>query len=461
MGELEGRAQTASDTINNNLSTLATGLARTVEQTLADIVTETVDVEAVIEDAKTRLGVFAEEIRSGESITGAAAIALDIDPEAIARFESVIGNLAIVLSSAIASALDLIGQGDAAEALRASIAGAVEEQFVFDLKLADDGAAIQTAIETAAARGFDSEQVASGLQRAVDEMLGEGETGAAGRFVNNLTSLLRPAVENAFNQDIGFENVGTNLARLFGGEGEVDLAEILDTESLNTKVRETADDMVFQFNSAIKEDDFELARTIAEGLDDPLLLSLVDELESQFVEMSLAAETETQKIEDELANMDTETSRSLDASASNMETWSQRSVNAGDDVIAMFQRIAAEASAAQIAAENAQAAADAVPPTPASNAPAAHGGHRGPGRTRVHEDGYEYISSDTSIAVLNAQTTDSLFSAVEQLLSHGSLGGGDVSNRNVNVNQNFYVQSQAQADSAGFSTAKNVRGFAI
>lgn len=80
------------------------------------------------------------------------------------------------------------------------------------------------------------------------------------------------------------------------------------------------------------------------------------------------------------------------------------------------------------------------------------------GTFSVGEEGREILSSDSSVAVLNNQTTEDIYGAVAAVLA----GAGTVNTyNNTNspvVNQIYYVQSQAQAMSAGQQTANAIRG---
>ena len=455
---IEGRAEEASTTINNNLSTLTTGVVRTVDEELTNLIRDTVDVDGIINDIKTRLATFSAELKNGEGIVDAAGIALDIDPETIHRLESIFVNLGITFATAIAGALDIVGQGDAAQSIRDLIAPQVQTQFVFDAKLANDGAELERAIKNAAARGMEDQEIVDGLRQSLDELLAEGDIPGAEQFAANVNEAIQNSTSDVltdFRQSGGvFGILGDALSG--ADNADFDLSTVFKPEELNTEIEATAADMMDRFNTAINEGDFELARALAEDLNDAQLVSLVDEIEAELgyfndsiTEWADNAEVQTAGAKKAVEDFETANTRSMNAA--------QREL---DETTAAVQRTSAAYTALK---ENAKGAPGAPSSgggdssTSGENPPAATGGMRGPGFTPVHAD--ETVFFDESVAVLNQATTSSLFAIAERLMAEGAFSPASNNNRNTTVNQNIYVQSNAQGMSAAQQTANRVRGF--
>lgn len=82
----------------------------------------------------------------------------------------------------------------------------------------------------------------------------------------------------------------------------------------------------------------------------------------------------------------------------------------------------------------------------------------GVGSFLVGENGPEIVTTDKSLAVLNNKTVQAIMSAVSGAAGRGFGGGSGGGNKSVAITNINNVQSDAQADVIGWSTAKAVRG---
>jgi len=489
---IEGRAEESSTKINNNLATLATGLARTVDDAFATIITDNVDVDAILNDVKTRLATFTSELQGGESIFGAAGIALDIDPQAFSRLESILTNLAIDLTATFASILEFLGKADAASGLRSTVEELAATQLTFDLQLAQTPEEIGNSIATAVFRGLDDAQIAESLGQATQEQLTTAGAEAANAFRDILSSSVEGKKAGAtdaflFDPDAFFRGLQTGFdpAAIVGTSDEYVAAvdEVLTGAANDARLAEASarfadamfaqfggggatntggggsfldiplEDALAAFDVAMASGDFQLANRIASELDDGNLIAAVGRIEGEMTGVATTAQQRADNVTLAMQLMNEDGGLALDGMIERLANWRKR---ASPILLAVESEVRSIANALNSLGETTdKAAVDAGLQASNTNEGAAFGGTRGPGITPTHTG--EFVSTDRSIGVLNARTASSLFSAVERLLSAGGPGNTDNSRR-AQVTNVFNVQSDAQAAAAG-SVASNVRGF--
>lgn len=283
-GVLEGRAEQASSTVNNNLARALTGLARTLEQEFIDVLNNVVDVDALIERAKEAISVFSAELQAGSTISEAAAIALEIDPASIQRIESVFGNIGIVLAQAIATALEVLGQGDAADALMRSIRPAIENQLVFDLQVAQSPEDIRDIVQLGLSRGIEAAEVGQLIGQSLEEMLTSGDIAGAEQLVSTLEEMASVPIRVMgveFAPGTSRDEIRTRFPSVFGddeiesqidqGFAAIDILGEIDQSGFAERIDQAVADMEQAWIDAVNTADFETAVQQAISLDDPAL----------------------------------------------------------------------------------------------------------------------------------------------------------------------------------------------
>lgn len=479
---IEGRAKTVSDTLNNTIGIAFQSLFATINNSAADLLSsETLDLPGKIDAIKQAAQTFVTEVQAGKGLGEAAAISLSISPSSIAQFESIVGNIAITLASAIASILDALNQGEAADALRESIRGAVEQQFVFDVKIGDPES-VERAIRTAAARGMSGEEIGAGLQQALEETFASGDIKGGKELLNSLGDTL---INNP------------DLIAQYG-----DLSRFLDLDKINKAAEEAAATALEQFNTAFSEgnldvaasladqldrpdllnnvlnqalnvDDFDVARKVAETLGDTEIMSLVNELETEYQTASegigTSTDTAAQDVEEMADRMgigtdDVETStRDMDIAvstslANNELAWATWSSNVSGEIDSVQTKIDALAeSMAAVGITSADLSGENQPSD--VEGARALGGDVSPGDYWVGEHGPEIATFDRSGSIINAATSRQLMNAIS-LLARVPMGGNATYTYNIALNQTNTAQTRAQADGIGFRTARQVRGYA-
>lgn len=474
---IDNRAQATSDILRDNIGVAFQSLFATINVEAAKLLSsETIDLPGKIAAIKEAAQTFVEEVQAGTGLGEAAAIALQIDPESIRQIESVIGNLAITLASAVAGALDALGQGDAANALRQSIQGAVQDQFTFDLQLADDGSAVEQAITTAMARGMSNEEVARGIQRAISEALTSGDVQAAEGLAQGLAAAFRPDPSSTPLEE--FEayvqrmqgGVLANLGdMLHGSEAGALIAETVDFSLLEKQIQDTMVRVQGEFDAALASGDFDLARKLAEQLGQTELVALVDELSGAWVgaepEIATAsagaadsAETMSKRMsasadeaETSVIDMDVTVGVALSNNKAAWEDWQIAVTEDIDSVNKMIDSVIDKAAEIGVDLSGKSEKND-------SDSGRAGGGGFGPGwRGWVGEEGPEIMTANTSGSIINAATSRQLMTALSSLF--GPMGGGGGNTTNINFYQTNTAQTRAQADGIGFRTARAVRGY--
>ena len=269
MGALEGRAATASNTINNTLGTAITGLARTIETEVATTLDDAFDIQGIIDKVKEAVPQIAQAIQEGSSISEAIEIGFDLEGSPLQNIESMFNNIAIVFMQAMQSVLSVLGKSKEAEDLGKEIARISGGQLAFDLKLATDSEDVGDTLQRALERGVRGGDLATGVQTALDEAL------AAGNF-DLAATLMKGAQDWATDPgfDLIFEQMGVraeNVMRpafedaMASGDfaGAKTIADALDDPALQQKVSELGIQLIESFNSAMSTGDFDLAGAIA------------------------------------------------------------------------------------------------------------------------------------------------------------------------------------------------------
>lgn len=504
MGELEGRAETASNAINNTLGTALTGLGRTIENELVTTVSEIVDIDALTEQVKTAVATIGAELRGGATLGEALEIGLELGEGTFTRLESVIGNLGLVIMQAIAGALDLLGQGEAAQQLRDSITGAAGGQLAFDLKLADDGAAVMEAVQNAISRGVESADIGEAALTSINERLATGDIAGAQAIVD--------ALNNAMTA--GGDELGQQLRdRIFGGNGQIGILSGAGGEYGRGLLQEAlgdippelaeASDLLNAFQEIIPKlqesggflgsdtaiagglqnilDEFDTLATVGDidtnglqavidsaqaagtnvdgmttsivGINEAAgeqLTALGDTGRQEFTEVGMSATT----ARDDIRLATTDIGADLETSKAAFVDWSAKGVESIDKIVER-----ANYAKDVINGLNAELGAD-TPTAPDSGVQSnAAGGILSAGdRSIVNEPYNEMFAAPRPGAIINAAATSLIEQALSSIMG-GARGGDTYNNYNIVMTNNTSVQNRAQADALGYRQGKALRGF--
>ncbi len=176
-GDIEGRAETAANTISATLGVTVDTFLRGVEQMAVDFLSsDAIDLDGKIETLKTQLSTALSTITSGGSLGDALEIGFGITgvDAALANIGRVFGQFTITLLEIVAAIQDPLGINDADKGTRGQIAKMATQQLPFDLTVAnpDEFDAIFT---QAAQRGVSSADLGTALTTALDASVASGD----------------------------------------------------------------------------------------------------------------------------------------------------------------------------------------------------------------------------------------------------------------------------------------------
>lgn len=176
-GDIEGRAETAGNTISDTLGVTVDTFLRNIEQMATDFLSsDAIDLDGKIETFKTQLqtamatamngGTLGETLEVGFGITG-------VDT-ALANVSRVFGQFVITLLEIVATIQDPLGINDADKGTRGEITRLATAQLPFDLQVAnpDEFDAIFT---QAAQRGVSLADMGTALTTALDASVADGD----------------------------------------------------------------------------------------------------------------------------------------------------------------------------------------------------------------------------------------------------------------------------------------------
>lgn len=291
---IEGRAQEMSDFLNNDIAVSIQSFIATVNNNIADILSsESVDLPGKIETIKGAIDTFTQELQGGASFAEAGAIALEIDPASIQQFESIIGNLALALADAIAGALELLGQGDAAEMVRRGVSDLAADQFAFDIRLADDGESVRDTIQRALDRGVDGDMIGEAIATAIGDKLASGDIAGAQALSQSIADLATVPLTIGnleFSPGTDPETIRQQYPQILGLNANIDqeiadafaLPNIANNENiakLQAQATEAANATTAAFHDAMAAGDFATAQAMAAQLGNPLLTGLAEQMQ--------------------------------------------------------------------------------------------------------------------------------------------------------------------------------------
>ncbi len=287
LGRMEGRAQTAGTTIKNNISSQLDELWRTIETAAGDFLSsDQINLDAKIEEIKGKITEAINVLQSGGTLGEALEVGFQIQgvDEFLGNFQRVVGNLVLAIMEFIAS----LQSGQAQQQTRAQIANLAAGQLAFDLKLANPDE-VQFLIQQAMDRGVDASKIAEAVNTAGQELISTGDLGKAQELVQSVQNMPQVFAKawgalgitvDTLNiaQDTSPEEVQAQLDEFTRRQGIGVTVEVkdfgkIDVDALAANTRSAVDAANQAFIDAYNSGDFNLARQIANDLDDPALLS--------------------------------------------------------------------------------------------------------------------------------------------------------------------------------------------
>lgn len=169
-GDIEGRAETAGNTISNSLGVIVDTFLRGVEQMAVDFLSsDAIDLDGKIEVLKTQLTTALSTLTSGGSLGDALEIGFGITgvDAALANIGRVFGQFTLTLLEIVATIQDPLGINDADKGTRGQIAQMATQQLPFDLSVANPEE-FDAIFTQAAQRGVSQADMGTALTTALD-----------------------------------------------------------------------------------------------------------------------------------------------------------------------------------------------------------------------------------------------------------------------------------------------------
>lgn len=179
MGDLEGRAETAGNTISDTLQTSIDTFLRTIEQESVDLLSsDAIDLPGKIDAIKKGLQEALGVLGSGGTLGEAIEVAVDMPglsdtiDTGLVNIQRVFGQFVLTLLEIVATIQDPLGINDNDKGTRAEIARLATQQLPFDIKVANPDE-LDTIINQALNRGVTD--IGGSLNTALEELVAEGD----------------------------------------------------------------------------------------------------------------------------------------------------------------------------------------------------------------------------------------------------------------------------------------------
>ncbi len=243
--EIVGVGAAAAAAADDTIHSAMTILGNTISVEIGDILDSKFDIQGWLDKIKGAVQTFSAEIQAGEGLFGALEIALAMPglEDTAHQIESAINNFLIGLLEAVADVGQFLGQD--VSGAREEIARVSAGQLAFDLTVADDGEAIQDAIQRAINRGVDESQLTEIGEKAVVKLVDEGDVGRAQEVVAELSK----------------------IQGISGGEGQGSVwGSVVDTSGMQAQIDAATETLMSQLKDAITTKDWGLATAIGDQM---------------------------------------------------------------------------------------------------------------------------------------------------------------------------------------------------
>ena len=505
-GAAEQAATDVDDSLNGAIDDFMLAANKAAQEFLSS---EQLDLPGKIAALKTGLQDALSVLGEGGTLGDALTVALKpigFDDE-FQSLEKALGDFVIGILQAVAQLQDITGHGDQAAGTRATVAGMAENQLTFNLAIGNSDE-IADNIAIAVSRGVLPDQIANSVSSAVTALVDKGAIAQAQELLNQFTS----SVDNLqLAQNLNGEQFTIGWVAL--REGGQRLQEAIDagivvnvTPNLTPDAEAALQKQIDDANAASKKaaidllNDAKLAAADAKDELVPLNEELVASAEEVVQPLTNVA-TQTTSVGDKSKNAVTPVKNvaaavgtagdearlaapPLNTVANSMGNIANSAPQAGgvlNGISGSFDLLTATgttfnkvlvgmneyfgvliATGKELASTNAKVAAkldqlNSTPTTPTNpNGPTVERAGGGFFGAMVGEEGREIVTSDERLFVLNNRSTEAIMAAMNRYVPGAGYGRGG--GNNYAVNNVNYVQSEAQADALGYSTAKTLRG---
>jgi len=476
MGAIEGRAETAGNTISNTLGTAISTFMRVAEEAAADFLSsEQLDLPGKIELLKTGLYDAIEVLNSGGSVSEALTVGLKpigFDDE-FQKLEDILGRFVIAILGLVADVQDILGKDSSGT--RQEVSRLSAQQLTYELQISnpEDFTAL---LNDAFQQGLNPTDYAGALEDSISQLV---ESGDFQKAQDLLDMAKRTTVSVLPGQDVGQISADIQAAR--------DAAQAAIDEAKNAAIEAAKPRAVTAFGGSFQAEgggntfsgfggtaqiDEGTANNVTTTLDafepepvqgvftafDTLSQTSAPQTISAFDSATLSVDTLTGSTD----TLDSQMIQTADTMTAVNEAQNAAANNTQDYVGAVQQATLATSEfgqglAAAIAQAQAQINSMAGSAGGDKGTPGKASGGAATGTFMVGEQGRELVTTDRSLAVLNNQSTEAIMAALNGFIpgAGGRAGGGT---RNTTLNQYNVVNSQAEASALGYETARQVRG---
>jgi len=470
---VEGAAVDAGVAIDDSLRGAIDDFMLAAQQAATEFLSsESIDLPGKIAALKTGIQDALNTLSEGGTLGDALTVALKpigFDDE-FQGLESMLGNFVIALLQVVSSIQSLSPENwEAKKGTDAAIARLGEQQLSFDLTVgnADE---ISGEISTAIARGVGAGDISEILSTTVGGLI---ESGAVTQAQAVLDAIQTQAANYQLAPDLSGLDITVGDVAL--REGGAKLQEALDQGIVINTAPALSPEAVAGLQANI-DAAVEASQGSVEELIDADFGMNLDAAATKATDLAVAAETTTAPV-GELATTTATQGTNAAAAAPAVAAVATATKEQASAAVASARPVSMLAGSLSSVAGNAPAAAAGLSAVNGAltSLMATARGLAGAGATNVAktgkalggnatgtfmagEQGREIITTDRNLAVLNNRTTEQIMAALQGYIPGGSFSGRGGNSFSV-VNNNI-VQSEAQADSLGYSTAANIRGLA-
>lgn len=441
---VDGAAERAAHDADDSIKGVVDDFRLAVEKAVQDwLSSDAIDLPGKIKLLKIGLQNALDTLSKGGTLGDALTVALKpigLDDE-FQGLEKALGDVVIAVLQMVASIQDFTGHGEEAIGTRAVVVKLAENQLGFNLKI-DNPEEIAMDISTAASRGLSDSDIEKEISGVIQGLVKMGTKESLDQAQAIINTLKTPVDQN-------------KLPTLASG-APMNVEPVVSDEALD-----------------------KLQGQINKGMESVPPPDKVDAFQQSVEALGLSTETVTVKAGDSLnpLKQQSDATQKVTNSANKIyptlndqaSATAQVTVQADTASVSLLgvagslQVIADKAGAVSQAADNlaqkSNSGSGGAAESPNTSGPHAAGTDRVSGTFSVGEQGRELVTTNRDLAVLNNMTTEAIMAALSGYVAGGAAFGRGGGNSFTAINNNV-VQSEAQADALGYSTAAQLRGMA-
>lgn len=294
-------AEIPDDVLAQSVDKIQDGLVPALQRAGAAIQENILDkfggAQALLDSLKDKVNEFTDLLQNGMAIPDALEVVLEAPglADTIRTFESAAGNLVIEFLTGVANILEGLGNLQAAQGVRGTVADLATGQLAFDIQLADDGEAVTAALQTALQRGVSTADLSGALTTGISDLIDSGDVAGANELLKTIQALpnayatvknsisgieytvpltltpemtdeeVQALAEEALRQQGVSEEFLANFATT--DKPVIDFVPTFDTTGAAAAVDTALTELDAQFNTAIASGDYLSALPIAQQLE--------------------------------------------------------------------------------------------------------------------------------------------------------------------------------------------------